>query len=214
MIRSTLAAAALAAVLALACVIDLRTASVRETGSTASLVSPVAPTPPSDERALTREIGQMRRSLARLRPDRPYIVINTHDNSICLRTEDSVLLTAQCSTGSGTFLQDSLTGRIWKFTTPHGIFRVTSKLEQPWWRKPDWAYVEENEPLPENDQERLDPTMLGEYALGFGDGYFIHGTLYERLLGINVTHGCVRVGADDLKTLFARVRIGDRIYVF
>jgi L,D-transpeptidase YbiS len=214
MTRTTLIAAIAAVVLALACVFDLRKAEPQRTGLAVPDTAAGSQIALTDKSAVAKEVSKLRRSLARLKPDRPFIVINTHDNSICLRTEDSVLLIARCSTGSGTFLQDSLTGRIWKFTTPHGIFRVTSKLEQPWWRKPDWVYVEENEPLPTNDQERLDPTMLGEYALGFGDGYFIHGTLYERLLGINVTHGCVRVGADDLKALFDSVRIGDRIYVF
>ncbi len=56
--------------------------------------------------------------------------------------------------------------------------------------------------------------MMGAYAIGFGDGYFIHGTIYERLLGISVTHGCVRVGADDLKNIYDRVKIGTPIYIF
>jgi len=41
--------------------------------------------------------------------------------------------------------------------------------------------------------------VLGDYALGFGQGYFIHGTLYTRLLGRNVTHGCIRVADKDLE---------------
>ena len=39
--------------------------------------------------------------------------------------------------------------------------------------------------------------MMGDYALGIGSGYFIHGTLYKRLLGRNVSHGCVRLGDED-----------------
>ena len=56
--------------------------------------------------------------------------------------------------------------------------------------------------------------MMGDYAMGFGDGFFIHGTLYERLLGVNVTHGCVRLGSDDLKVLYSQVPIGTTVYVF
>lgn len=206
--RTTLYIAMLSAALATACVFEF-SSPLRQ-----SAITGRSGPQPADDRILSREIVQMRRSLNRLVPDRPFIVINTNDNTVSLCTNDSALLTARCSTGSGNVLQDSVSGRSWKFATPHGIFRVTSKLEQPWWRKPDWAYIEENEPLPGNDQDRLDPTTLGEYAIGFGDGYYIHGTLYERLLGISVTHGCVRLGSDDLKRLFDRVRIGDRIYVF
>jgi L,D-transpeptidase YbiS len=56
--------------------------------------------------------------------------------------------------------------------------------------------------------------MLGDYALGFGDGYFIHGTLYTRLLGKNITHGCVRVGDQDLKILYQAATLGTRVLIF
>ena len=57
-------------------------------------------------------------------------------------------------------------------------------------------------------EDRIEAGTLGDYALGFGHGYFIHGTLYTRLLGRNVTHGCVRVGDEDLKDVFKAVPIG------
>jgi L,D-transpeptidase YbiS len=55
---------------------------------------------------------------------------------------------------------------------------------------------------------------MGEYAIGLGDGYFIHGTLYTRLLGRNVTHGCVRVGDQDLKAVFHALSMGARVILF
>jgi len=168
----------------------------------------------SDPKEARKTVEQQRQALQKLAPKKPYIVIDRYANRLTLRTSDSVLLSARCSTGSGAVLDDSTTGRQWVFETPGGVFKVTSKLHEPWWRKPDWAYIEENEPIPRNNSERLDNEMLGEFALGFGDGFFIHGTLYERLLGINVTHGCVRLGADDLKQLYERVLIGTLIYIY
>jgi hypothetical protein len=169
---------------------------------------------PENESLAKKELRKARRNLSRLKPSRPYIVIDTHSNVISLRTEGSILFKATCSTGSGGELIDSITGRRWIFNTPRGVFKVTSKLVDPWWRKPDWAFIEENESIPDDPSERLDPEMLGEYALGFGDDYYIHGTIYERLLGVNVTHGCVRVGSDDLKKLYNAVSIGTLIYIF
>lgn len=169
---------------------------------------------PTDEDLLRKQVNDLWKRLAGLRSSRPYIVIDTHSNRIYLRTEDSVLIEAICSTGSGGELVDATSGRKWKFETPKGIFKVESKLVDPWWRKPDWAFIEENMPIPKDPRERFDPEMLGQYALGFGDGYFIHGTIYERLLGISVTHGCVRVGSEDLKLLFEKAKIGTEIYVF
>jgi L,D-transpeptidase ErfK/SrfK len=169
---------------------------------------------PEDKRLAQKELERARKAFARTKPSRPYIVIDTHANMIFLRTEDSILIKATCSTGSGGELIDSVTGRRWVFNTPRGVFKVTSKLTDPWWRKPDWAFIEENESIPTDPSQRLDPEMLGEYALGFGNDYYIHGTIYERLLGVSVTHGCVRVGSEELKKLYDRVTIGTPVYIF
>lgn len=169
---------------------------------------------PDDQKAARAELRKARKAIAQLRPSGTYIVINRHSNTIVLRNEEHVIFRAVCSTGSGGELTDKATGRRWIFQTPTGVFKVESKLVNPWWRKPDWAFIEENEAAPEDEKLRFDPEMLGEYAMGFGDGYFIHGTIYERLLGVSVTHGCVRVGSEDLKYLYDCVKIGTPIYVF
>ena len=55
---------------------------------------------------------------------------------------------------------------------------------------------------------------MGDYALGIGNGFFLHGTLYTRLLGRNVTHGCVRIGDADLEYLYKTVPLGTKVYLF
>lgn len=175
----------------------------------------VAPLPDSlDDGALAREVRRFSKELSRLTPRGAYVVIDTHANQLTLRTVDSLLFRATCSTGAGHELVDSLTNRRWVFRTPKGVFKINSKLTNPWWRKPDWAFVEENQAIPAREADRYDEAMLGDFAMGFGDGYFIHGTLYERLLGVSVTHGCVRLGADDLKHVYDRVKIGTPVFIF
>jgi L,D-transpeptidase YbiS len=169
---------------------------------------------PSDSKKAQREVKTAKKSLDKLRPTSAYIVIDTHASKIYYRTRDSVIIKAECSAGSGSELIDSVTGRKWVFETPLGVFKVTSKITQPWWRKPDWAFIEEGEKIPKSERDRLDPAMMGDYAIGFGDGYFIHGTIYERLLGVNVTHGCVRVEAGALDKIFKKVQMGTQIYIF
>lgn len=169
---------------------------------------------PEDDKEAANELRKAQQALAKMRPSKPYIVIDTHANLLTLRKDDLILLKATCSTGSGGELIDSLTGRRWVFNTPQGVFKITTKLVEPWWRKPDWAFIEENESIPKDPSERLDSEMLGEYALGFGNDYYIHGTIYERLLGVNVTHGCVRLGSEDLKKLYNVVPIGTPVYIF
>jgi L,D-transpeptidase YbiS len=175
---------------------------------------PVSAGAPSDVKQLKKEMTAMRASLAKMAPAKAYIVVDTHSNRIYLRTADKIMLDAKCSTGSGGEYVDEASGRHWIFETPHGIFKINSKIKSPWWRKPDWAFLEEGETIPKDEKERYDPEMMGDYAMGFGNGYFIHGTIYERLLGINVTHGCVRVGSEDLKVIFDAVPNGTAVFIF
>jgi L,D-transpeptidase YbiS len=84
----------------------------------------------------------------------------------------------------------------------------------PVWVKPDWAFLEEGLEIPKDPADRVEAGTLGEYALGFGKGYFIHGTLYKRLLGKNVTHGCIRLSDEDLKVLYRLTKIGTPVIIF
>jgi lipoprotein-anchoring transpeptidase ErfK/SrfK len=169
---------------------------------------------PKDEKLARKEYDNAQKSLAKLKPVKPYIVIDTHANRIYYRTEDSIYLDAVCSTGSGSELIDSATGRKWVFNTPRGVFKIHNKITDPWWRKPDWEFIANNEPIPKNEADRLDGNVMGDFAMGFGDGFFIHGTIYERLLGVNVTHGCVRLGTEDLHKLVELTPIGTSVYIF
>lgn len=152
------------------------------------------------------------RSLRRSAPRGRYIVIDRTHNRLYLRDGSRVLLSAVCSSGSGVVF--SAGDRRWVFDTPRGRFRVERMQADPVWKKPDWAFLEEGKPVPADPRERFDYEMLGEYALYFGDGYMIHGTLYERLLGRSVTHGCIRLGRDDLRNLYGAVDEGTPIYIF
>lgn len=155
---------------------------------------------------------------ARLKATAPrgvYIVIDQTQNRLYLRRNDETLLQAVCSAGSGMVLKESGgKQREWVFDSPRGRFEVLSMRRNPVWSKPDWAFVEESQPIPTNRSERLDFGSLGEYALYFGNGYMIHGTLYERLLGRAVSHGCIRVGRDDLRKVWANANLGTQIFIY
>jgi len=158
------------------------------------------------------EVETLTRQIARARVGGLFILVDTARNRLYLRKGDQVLLDAVCSTGSGVELVSA--DKKWTFRTPRGSFRVISKTHNPVWRKPDWAFLEEGEPVPRKERDRYESGVLGEYALGIGDGYFIHGTLYTRLLGTNVTHGCIRLGGDDLAVLAKKVPIGTRVFIY
>jgi L,D-transpeptidase YbiS len=155
-----------------------------------------------------------RRDLRALAPRSLYIVVDTSSNRLYVKRGDKVLHEAACSTGSGGLLVDPDTGRQWIFDTPRGRFQVIRKAEDPVWTKPDWAFVEEGKPVPQKWSERRDYETLGDYALYFGDGYMIHGTLYQRYLGQSITHGCVRLGDEDLARVYQMAPLGTPIFIF
>jgi len=159
-------------------------------------------------------LRRLERAIAREAPASAYLAVDVVGNRLYLRRGRELLRQAVCSTGTGGLLEDPATGRRWIFDTPRGARRVLDRRRDPVWKKPDWAFVEEGVPIPADAGERLDPYSLGEYALDLGDGYLIHGTLYQRLLGRSVTHGCVRLGDADLEAVFGAVRVGSRVYLY
>ncbi|MGB4704221.1 MAG: L,D-transpeptidase [Candidatus Saccharicenans sp.] len=156
----------------------------------------------------------LKKKIKDLQPKDVYIVIDSAENRLYLKKDGQILKEAVVSTGSGVVLVDPTGKRSWVFDTPKGEFFVKSKIKNPYWVKPDWAFIEENEPIPRRLEDRIEAGVLGDYALGFGQGYFIHGTLYTRLLGRNVTHGCVRMADKDLEEVFKVAKIGTRIYIY
>jgi len=164
---------------------------------------------------LRSENERLESSLERLVPEGTFILVNTTLNRIYLRKGEEILLDAVCSTGSNTELLTSDGRQRWFFTTPRGVFKVLNRIPKPVWRRPDWAFVEDGEAIPDpRAPERYERGVLGAYGLYFGDGYLIHGTLFQRFLGQNVTHGCVRVGEKPLEEIWEKTRIGTLIYIF
>jgi L,D-transpeptidase YbiS len=165
---------------------------------------------------LRRENARLGSEVAALEPPEPYILINTTLNRMSMKRGDEYILKdAVVSTGSNTELVDAKGDRRWFFSTPKGVHTVKKKMIAPVWVKPDWAFVEEGEPVPGAQAEsRFEEGTLGRYGLYFGNGYLVHGTLFQRFLGQSVTHGCVRVGDADLETVYANASVGTKIYIY
>ncbi len=208
--------AAVAALLLLALLAGVGTAAALT--FTFAPVPVAAPAPEAPDPALEPlrdEVGRLEASLAAKVPRRAYIVIDRYNNRLWLRRGSEIRLEAVVSAGSGTILKESGGAqRVWTFDTPPGRFQVLSERRNPVWTKPDWAFLEEGQQPPANFAERREKGSLGEWALDLGDGYMIHGTLYERLLGRNITHGCVRVGRDDLRIVADAAVPGTPVFIF
>ncbi len=158
--------------------------------------------------------SSLRKKINSLSPQGIYIIIDTARNRLYVKKGENTLLESVISSGSGNVLTDPSGKKTWVFDTPRGEYSVKSKIVNPDWVKPDWAFVEEGESIPSDYRDRVESGMLGNYALAIGDGYLIHGTLYTRMLGRNVTHGCVRVGDKDLEFVYKNTPIGSKVIIF
>lgn len=143
-----------------------------------------------------------------------YIVVDTENNRLTVRRDDTVLRTVVVGTGSRQLVEEE-TGRNWYFETPIGSFTVLGKERNPVWFRPDWSFVEENMPVPPpNDPERVVRGVLGKYALLLGNGYKIHGTTFKDLLGTHFTHGCISMDDADLEAVYKAAKTGTKVYIY
>ncbi len=168
----------------------------------------------TEKEKLEQEIAKFQSDLDKYTPEGAYIVINTSSNHFYLYNKNELFRDGVCSTGKNERLIDS-TKREYTFYTPIGVRTVQSKQKNPVWAKPDWAFIEEGLPVPpKGDASRFEAGTLGAYKLVLGDGYMIHGTLYKRFMGQNVTHGCIRLLDDDLEAVYKSLNIGSKVYIF
>ncbi|MBI4386999.1 MAG: L,D-transpeptidase [Elusimicrobia bacterium] len=166
------------------------------------------------QKAILEDVQELRRNVGRRLQNSLHIIVDGKANKLYLKKGLQLLWEADCSVGRGGTLIDKTTGRRWQFVTPRGEFKVLGKREKPDWAKPDWAFVEAGEPIPPpDDPKRKVAGELGAYVLNLGDGYLIHGTRNEELLGRPVSHGCVRLGSENLKKLYETAPVGTKAYI-
>jgi len=167
-----------------------------------------------EQKALEKEIARLEYRLQSYTPRSHYLVINSTRNDFFLYKGNTLIRQGKCSTGSYLQLENG-DNQKWLFKTPKGEFRIRGKKTSPVWKKPDWAFVEEGLPVPSaHHPSRFEYGVLGDYALSLGHGYLIHGTLYQRYLGLPVTHGCVRLNDDDLEKVYHSLDIGSKVYIY
>lgn len=98
----------------------------------------------------------------------------------------------------------------WK--TPVASWRVTGKIVNPTWVVPQDIYEEhlERDGEAEHVVQGGDPdNPLGHYKLALSlPEYAIHGTDVPWGVGMNVSHGCIRLYPEDIERLFNKTPVG------
>lgn len=104
-----------------------------------------------------------------------------------------------------------------EWPTPRVLTTISRKLENPAWY-PNRAIRDEHAADGESLPSVVPPgpdNPLGRFVLKLGmpGGYFIHGTSKPFGIGMNVTHGCLRLYPEDIEQLFARVPRGTKVRI-
>ena len=102
------------------------------------------------------------------------------------------------------------------WSTPVVTTRVTAKITDPAWYPPASIRAEhasEGDPLPTRVAPG-DGNPLGRFALRLGlPSYLIHGTNKDFGIGMQVTHGCIRLYPEDIERLFHNVPVGTPVRI-
>lgn len=103
-----------------------------------------------------------------------------------------------------------------EWETPTGSARVTEKIVNPAWYPPlsiRQEHAERGEPLPAVVPPGPD-NPLGQHALLLSmDGYLIHGTNKPAGVGMQVSHGCIRLYPEDIAVVFDRLPVGTPVRI-
>lgn len=102
------------------------------------------------------------------------------------------------------------------WSTPLGVTRVTAKQENPSWYPPRSVKLEaaaDGRPLPDVVPPGPD-NPLGSHVLRLAlPSYLIHGTNNPWGVGMQVTHGCVRMYPEDIASLYERVPVNTSVRI-
>ncbi|NND60432.1 MAG: L,D-transpeptidase family protein [Gammaproteobacteria bacterium] len=102
------------------------------------------------------------------------------------------------------------------WATPLGAATVVDKLVEPAWYPPASIRAEhaaKGDPLPAIVPPGPD-NPLGRHALLLSmDGYLLHGTNKPAGVGMQVSHGCIRLYPEDIEGIFADLPLGTPVRI-
>ena len=127
-------------------------------------------------------------------PGDPFVIVNKSTNELALIDENKVQTVVSIGTGKT------------KELTPEGLFSITVKAKDPYYRRKDIPGGDPNNPL-------------GSRWIGFDaegtDGriYGIHGTNQPASIGRYVSQGCIRMRNEVISSLYPLIPLGTKVLV-
>jgi L,D-transpeptidase ErfK/SrfK len=145
---------------------------------------------------------------------RRHVLPRTHRSGIVINLPEMRLY--DFTAGDQTLMTYAISIGRMDWNTPLGTLRVIEKTEKPTWHPPTSireSYAARGEPLPARVPPGPD-NPLGEFAMRLSNpSYLIHGTNWPEGIGLRATHGCIRLGPDDIEHLFSRIPVGTQVHI-
>jgi L,D-transpeptidase ErfK/SrfK len=142
---------------------------------------------------ITAEVRRFRRGLGI--GNRAQLVVDLSDRTVNLYQQDELVTQYPVAIGQ--------TG--WE--TPTGLFQVRNMNINPQWQHPITGEI-----VPPGTKNPLGSRWIGFWSDGTNEIGF-HGTNESNLIGLAVSHGCIRMLDGDIQQMYAQVRIGTPVAV-
>ncbi len=158
-----------------------------------------------DEGQVQGVMGEARQiaGFIRTRNGKPFVVVDKRNFQFYLYGSNGALLRiGPVAIGKGRT-------RVGAFETPVGVFPITSKVPVADWTRPDWYFIEENEPIPKRHEDRRVPGFF-RYKLVFDGARYIH---YAEATGGRLTHGCLGLDWQDAEAVYHTLQVGSHCII-
>ncbi|WYP28525.1 L,D-transpeptidase [Alkalihalobacillus sp. FSL W8-0930] len=124
----------------------------------------------------------------------PFLIVNVSTNQLAFIHDNEVKEVLPVATGKESS------------QTPLGLFTVTVKANNPYYRKKNISGGDKNNPLGSR--------WIGFDALNTeGRTYGVHGTNRPHSIGYPVTAGCVRLTNETIEQLYDQIPLGTKILI-
>lgn len=127
-------------------------------------------------------------------PGDPFVIVNKEKNEAAFIRENRVQTVIHVATGRTEEL------------TPEGLFTITVKAKEPYYRRKDIAGGDPKNPLGTRwigfDAEETDGRIYG-----------LHGTNNPDSIGKYVSEGCIRLQNEAIESLYNHIPLGTKILV-
>lgn len=127
-------------------------------------------------------------------PGDPFVIVNKKTNELAFIEDNRVQTIVSVGTGKSQEL------------TPEGLFTITVKAKDPYYRKKNIPGGNLSNPL--------GARWIGFDALGTdGRTFGIHGTNQPASIGKYVTKGCIRAQNEVIKSLYPLIPLGTKVLI-